>query len=410
MGARTTMSKLRRLYPTAASMATSAGATPVPHHVERGSTASVFGVGSLAAVKKHFRLEGQTTFPLAVTTTTADEVNAEGEGEGEVEFGEKTPVIVTVSSFEGGTAGAYDEVSVGVIATHHRLDQLVRRHAYLVPYMMENLPAARLYPLMTYVSTAQAAAVNREVFHIPTEHRSSLRVHRDDATGAVTHATLGDRAALSDVPPAVPHLLGALARGGSGTEDAPLFRCPPSAPALFTPAFFRKWQALHGTVGLDRLAANWLEGKQELRYTVPHGRGTVKTGGRAVNDYTGTVNPAGVVSGVDMSTHAAPCTTDFSAVFSNARAMQVGLPGENCVVELGEELGFEADLVLHAPEYEMVRLLPQRTVLPLHQSDQKTYELKELVEECAVLLEQRRPHMELPGMTRQQRGRWKKKI
>eukprot|EP00659_Diplonema_papillatum_P019919 gene19919-30637_t len=373
------MKKLAQLYPAVAEMAVASGKLEIPLRRE-GKSATMFGLGSLDLARRRFRYEGQTVFPIAVTKK-----RPENDADVEILHGDLTPVAVTFSSWSDSTVGPYDEVRIQLLTTYHRLEDPFLRHRFLSPYLLESYPAARVYPLLTMVSTEAAREAITEILHLPAVHSPSLKVH--------AHAATKYLSGFSCAPPSqLPQILQTEADWAVDFSEGLAAREPPLE-------WCQKWLDIQQTVGCLRLWTECLEGKKRVRHVVPHGRSTVT--GRAVNDYKGERNEVGTVSDVVMREAAASSTADHVEVWKpteNQYARGWAAEGDASGVAgcFAGGFGFEPELLVQNPGVASVQLLPHRTMLPLHVSDQKLGELRTLVDSCAALLEARKPFMELP--------------
>eukprot|EP01064_Diplonema_japonicum_P028800 TRINITY_DN4510_c0_g1_i1.p1 TRINITY_DN4510_c0_g1~~TRINITY_DN4510_c0_g1_i1.p1 ORF type:complete len:389 (+),score=96.74 TRINITY_DN4510_c0_g1_i1:34-1200(+) len=367
------MKRLSKLYPVAAEKACSIGNVKIPFRSEGGRSLMMCGMGAFKDVKSLMRLEGQALFPMGVT-------EKEWQGDAEVGddllFGDLTPIVVTVSKWEDSTVGPYSEVQFCNIATYHRMNVPFKRHPYLSPYVLENIPASRLYPMLTITDSPKYAAISTELYHLPTVCRPELNIIEDEKGVKGFSGVEGNTH--------IPEIVGVDIGVEVGDSSEGLRE------------WGEKWMHVSQTIGLDRLFVNCLEGRRHLKYTIPHGRSTVT--GRAINDYKGTRNPLGVVSGVDLKEHAAKCGADYHLVYHNAKNQYTR---KWCSTDKATLPSFQPDVIVQTSGLSSIRQLPQPTVLPFHTSDQKRGELNRLSLECSEALASRQPSIEQPDEFRE---------
>ena len=377
--------RLFKLFPKAAEITTSVGAVPIPQQLSNGQNATLFGLGAFRTVKELFRLEGQALFPVGVTSEMLSV-----DDDDTLAYSDKTPVAVSVTHYENSISGPLTEVSVCLFTTYHRIDQPLRRSPYAAPFLLENMPATRLYPLMTFTDNATHAAMCKEVYHLPTVHTPIELSHNTDGSIATAEVTLSEG--------------NYYAKGAKSKSLLPSFfegekfSVNMTAESEGVQKRLQKVVEIQQALGYQNLLSYVLDGKRELRFTHPHGRGTLK--GRALNNVSGEQNPVGVVSGIDLGDNAAKCGADYSMWVSQGSGTKQSLAplGEGAGASFAEDFGFEGDIVVRTADMSAVRLMPQTPVLPLHHTDHRPAEMKALIAECTEMMDARKPHIELPRM------------
>ena len=355
--------RFTRLFPTASRKKLSFGEIDIPFRVE-GSNLTILGYGNIAAVKKQFRLEGQALFPIPVNTRAV-----ESEEDTDIIWGDLTPVVISTSSYTGSSIEpeGYDEVQVQILTTYSRMDENYQKDPFLIPFLIENSMSTRAYPLLTITNSEKVSAMQREVYHIPSYYDPNLSVSKDTnnrVTGATSETAI----------PQLNHLM-----GDSLNISVEAKRQTPKE-------FIYKWGHIKKRIGIDRIIHNMLESRRQYVWTVPHGRGTVT--GRAINDVFGTKSVPGVVSGMDLSENAAKCGADYKMVFSNEKSF-IRFWNPSGSASLGPDLCFSPEISIQTEGICGVQFMPQTPVLPLHHSDQKRGELKQLAIECKEVYDKR---------------------
>eukprot|EP01060_Flectonema_neradi_P007850 TRINITY_DN15561_c0_g1_i1.p1 TRINITY_DN15561_c0_g1~~TRINITY_DN15561_c0_g1_i1.p1 ORF type:complete len:403 (+),score=50.33 TRINITY_DN15561_c0_g1_i1:63-1271(+) len=353
--------RLAKLFPTAAQKKLSFGEVDIPFRVS-GSNISILGYGNIAAVKKQFRLEGQALFPIPVNTRLP-----ENEEDTEIIWGDLTPVVISASSFEESTIepNGYDELQIQILTTYSRMNESYEKDPFLLPFLIENGLSTRAYPLLTITNSERVSAMQREVYHLPSHCEPDLKISKDSKSRIT---------GIKTPVPQLNHLLG---------TDIDI---EVEAKQQSFKEWLHKWGHIKKRIGIDRVIENMLDNRRQYIWSSPHGRGTVT--GRAINDVFGTKSIPGMVSEMNMSENAGACGADFKAVFSNELSYLRFWHQDNRAT-LGTDLNFVPEISVQTEGINGVYLMPQTPVLPLHDSDQKRGELKQLALECKEIYDKR---------------------
>eukprot|EP00755_Sulcionema_specki_P000322 Sspe_Gene.3080::Locus_1014_Transcript_1_1_Confidence_1.000_Length_1308::g.3080::m.3080 len=357
-------SSMAQAFPAEAEMDTSYGKVAVPQHAAQGRMMVAGGTIPIQPFREHLRHEGQLLFPVPVLppTATPDDVEL---------FPDRSPAAIRISEWESEEFGAVREVQIAALATYFRMDQSFLYHPFLVPYMLEHMPSARLYPLITFTSSPKLAAYYKEVLHIPALHAEidGGIAQRRVAVRKVSESTLGKLGGgMVDVP------IEASFGGTTGVTSRP-----------------KEWVEILRVLGAHALVRRKLMPWTKVPITVPHKRGPLK--GRGLGDVTGRRHTAGDISGVDMTEHGAKCPADSHLVLRAQKSYLRLWGAEDKVTGF---TNFEGSSFMSFSGTDTVQLLPQRVLIPLHASDQKSGELKRAFAEAEALLEGRKELMEYP--------------